>query len=118
MPAGNPITPAKTVLGKILFWEEQMSSNNRVACGTCHKTELGGGDNRRAPHPGLDGVLGNQDDTIGSPGLPNSRADNTYAPDAAFEERLSDAIRSTAPWTPGEEMGQPVRVRVKLPVQF
>ncbi len=42
----------------------------------------------------------------------------TDAPDAAFEERLSDAIRSTAPWTPGEEMGQPVRVRVKLPVQF
>ena len=42
----------------------------------------------------------------------------TDAPDAAFEERLSEAIRSTAPWTPGEEMGQPVRVRVKLPVQF
>jgi cytochrome c peroxidase len=84
VPAGNPVTPAKTVLGKILFWEEQMSSNNRVACGTCHKTEFGGGDNRRAPHPGLDGVLGNQDDTSGSPGVPNSRANNTYAPDAEF----------------------------------
>jgi cytochrome c peroxidase len=94
VPAGNPITPAKTVLGKILFWEEQMSSNNRVACGTCHKTELGGGDNRRAPHPGLDGVLGNQDDTIGSPGLPNSRADNTYAPDAAFG--LGDQVTDRA----------------------
>ena len=84
VPAGNPITPAKTVLGKILFWEEQMSSNNRVSCGTCHKTEFGGGDNRRAPHPGLDGVIGNPDDTFGSPGVPNSRANNTYAPDAAF----------------------------------
>lgn len=84
VPAGNPITPAKTVLGKILFWEEQLSSNNRVACGTCHKTEFGGGDNRRAPHPGLDGVIGNPDDTFGSPGVPNSRANNTYAPDAAF----------------------------------
>lgn len=39
-------------------------------------------------------------------------------PDAAFDERLAEAIRSTAPWTPGEEKGQPVRVRVKLPVQF
>ena len=39
-------------------------------------------------------------------------------PDAAFDERLVEAIRSTAPWTPGEEKGQPVRVRVKLPVQF
>jgi cytochrome c peroxidase len=84
VPAGNPVTPAKTVLGKILFWEEQMSSNNRVACGTCHKTEFGGGDNRRAPHPGLDGVLGNPDDTFGSPGVVNSRADNAYTPDAAF----------------------------------
>ncbi|MEZ4756242.1 MAG: energy transducer TonB [Flavobacteriales bacterium] len=39
-------------------------------------------------------------------------------PDAAFDERLAEAIRSTAPWKPGEEKGQPVRVRVKLPVQF
>lgn len=94
VPAGNPITPAKTVLGKILFWEEQMSSNNRVACGTCHKTEIGGGDNRRVPHPGLDGVLGNQDDTFGSPGLPNSRADNSYAPDASFG--LGDQVTGRA----------------------
>lgn len=39
-------------------------------------------------------------------------------PDAAFDGRLADAIRSTAPWTPGQENGQPVRVRVKLPVKF
>jgi hypothetical protein len=39
-------------------------------------------------------------------------------PDEAFDERLADAIRSTAPWTPGQENGQPVRVRVKLPVKF
>jgi cytochrome c peroxidase len=84
VPAGNPVTPAKTVLGKILFWEEQMSSNNRVACGTCHKTEFGGGDNRRAPHPGQDGVVGNGDDTFGSPGVVNSRADNAYTPDLQF----------------------------------
>jgi hypothetical protein len=42
----------------------------------------------------------------------------TDGPDAASEECVADAIRSTAPWTPGVEMGQPVRVRVKLPVQF
>ena len=84
VPAGNPVTPAKTVLGKILFWEEQMSSSNRVACGTCHKSEIGGGDNRRAPHPGLDGVAGNADDTFGSPGVINSRVDNTYQPDTNF----------------------------------
>lgn len=84
VPAGNPVTPAKTVLGKILFWEEQLSSNNRVACGTCHKTEFGGGDDRRAPHPSDDGILGTPDDTFGSPGVPNSRQDNTYAPSTLF----------------------------------
>lgn len=84
VPAGNAITPAKAVLGKILFWEEQMSSNNRVACGTCHKTEIGGGDNRRVPHPGADGNQPSPDDTFGSPGVPNSRVDNTYEPDTLF----------------------------------
>ncbi len=83
-PAGNPVTPAKAVLGKILFWEEQMSSNNRVACGTCHLTEFGGGDSRRAVHPGADGATPSPDDTFGSPGVPNSRANNTYQPDAQF----------------------------------
>ena len=94
VPAGNPITPAKTVLGKILFWEEQMSSNNRVSCGTCHKTEIGGGDNRRAPHPGADGIQPSPDDTTGSPGVPNSRVDNTYEPDALFG--LGDQVTNRA----------------------
>ncbi|MGK0203923.1 MAG: hypothetical protein ACI9S9_003003, partial [Planctomycetota bacterium] len=34
VPAQNPITPQKAMLGKLLFWEEQMSADNRVACGT------------------------------------------------------------------------------------
>jgi TonB family protein len=38
--------------------------------------------------------------------------------DPAFDQRLADAIRATSPWTPGEEKGQPVRVRIKLPVEF
>jgi hypothetical protein len=28
------------------------------------------------------------------------------------------AIKATSPWTPGEERGVPVRVQVRLPVQF
>ena len=30
-PVQNPTTPEKAVLGKILFWEEQLSSDNTVA---------------------------------------------------------------------------------------
>ena len=32
VPAENPITEPKRVLGKILFWDEQLSSDNTVAC--------------------------------------------------------------------------------------
>ena len=38
VPPENPITEAKRVLGKILFWDEQLSSDNTMACGTCHIT--------------------------------------------------------------------------------
>jgi cytochrome c peroxidase len=84
VPPQNPVTPAKALLGKLLFWEEQMSSNNRVACGTCHTFGAGGGDLRRVLHPGNDGITPSPDDTFGSPGIPRSAADNTYVPDARF----------------------------------
>ena len=31
IPTANPITPEKAMLGKILFWEEQLSSDDSVA---------------------------------------------------------------------------------------
>jgi TonB family protein len=34
------------------------------------------------------------------------------------DEQLVDVIKSTAPWTPGEEKGLPVRVQMRVPVQF
>ena len=36
-PSSNPITEEKRILGKLLFWEEQLSSDNTMACGTCHQ---------------------------------------------------------------------------------
>ncbi len=33
-------------LGKLLFWEEQVSSDNTVSCGTCHIPSAGGSDLR------------------------------------------------------------------------
>lgn len=88
-PAGNPVTPAKTNLGKVLFWDEQLSSTRTVACGTCHIMADGGADPRSlggplAIHPGLDGVFGGPDDVFGSPGVPVSNADGTYSFDTTF----------------------------------
>jgi len=105
VPPQNPITSSKAILGKLLFWEEQMSSNNRVACGTCHTFGAGGGDLRRAPHPGLDGIIPSPDDSFGSPGLIRSDANNHYLPDAVFglqpqiTKRASPSFL-TAAWFP------------------
>jgi len=81
VPAQNQITPEKTVLGKLLFWEEQMSTDNRVACGTCHTFAAGGGDTRRflnARGPGIG------DDVFASPGLRRSDPNNDFIPDPDF----------------------------------
>ena len=68
-PSENPVTENKRVLGKILFWDRQLSSNNRVSCGSCHSPNAGGADNRRGQHPGADGLFDSPDDVIGSPGI-------------------------------------------------
>lgn len=36
----------------------------------------------------------------------------------AVDEQVVDVIRSTSPWTPGIEKGLPVRVQMRVPVQF
>ena len=83
-PGGNPFSQAKANLGKMLFWEEQMSSNNRVACGTCHLPSAGGGDPRRVVNPGGDGITPSADDIFGSPGVPSNDTINRYQPHPRF----------------------------------
>ena len=73
-PPENPFSPEKAVLGKALFWDEQLSSDNTVACGTCHRPAAGGSDPRPAQpgylgNPGADGTRGTADDPKGSPGI-------------------------------------------------
>jgi len=67
VPAENPITESKRILGKILFWDEQLSSNDTTACGTCHRPASGGADPRFGRHTGVD--KGTIDDVWGSPGV-------------------------------------------------
>src|SRR5688572_7942655 len=71
-PAGNPITQQKALLGMALFWEEQLSTSNTIACGTCHAFSRGGVDPRAGTraHPGADGVFGTADDVQGAIGVP------------------------------------------------
>lgn len=41
VPAENPITVAKFELGKKLYFDKIISSNNTVSCATCHNPDLG-----------------------------------------------------------------------------
>ena len=67
VPPENPITEPKRVLGKMLFWDEQLSSDGSIACGTCHRPAYGGSDPRVGRNPGVD--KGTIDDVLGSPGI-------------------------------------------------
>lgn len=88
VPAGNPITVAKTLLGKALFFEEQMSSSRTMACATCHIFSAGGSDPRAdrsdSIHPGLDGRVGTADDIHGSKGQINSLTSGKYQRSNSF----------------------------------
>ncbi len=88
-PAANPVTAVKANLGKVLFWEEQMSSTRTVSCGTCHHGAAGGSDprspaNPMSVNPGADEIFGTSDDIVGSLGVPRSIADGTYEWDPLF----------------------------------
>lgn len=82
VPAENPITEPKRVLGKILFWDEQLSSDDSVACGTCHRPASGGADPRVGRHPGTD--PGTIDDVLGSPGIRYLDVDGRPVPHPVF----------------------------------
>lgn len=89
-PLGNPQTPAKVNLGKLLFWDEQLSSTRTMACASCHVPEVGSSDRRSNPdlvgnvHPGLDTLFGTADDVHGSPGVIRSDATAHFQASASF----------------------------------
>ena len=86
VPVGNSQTPEKALLGKALFWDEQLSSTHSVACGTCHVFSQGGADPRSpdALHPGPDNVFGTDDDRHGSPGVSRHDANGTLVASLGF----------------------------------
>jgi cytochrome c peroxidase len=96
-PPGNQVTAAKAYLGKALFWDEQLSSTQTVACGTCHIAGNGGSDPRtipgslRATNPGADNIFGTADDIYASPGVPANNADGKYSlsPIYGFNEQVT-----------------------------
>lgn len=99
VPPQNPITPEKVLLGKFLFWEEQLSADDSVACGTCHVPEAGGSDPRsfspESVHPGLDGSFATPDDVLGSLGVVNQDCAGTVISVPHFGETRQVTGRRT-----------------------
>ena len=66
-PADNPMTPAKTELGKMLFFDPRLSMDGTISCNSCHNVMFHGGDGRPVG-AGIHGQRGGR----GSPTVWNS----------------------------------------------
>lgn len=57
IPASNPLTVEGIALGRYLFYEERLSGDNTMSCGTCHEPGLAFTDGN-AVSEGIDGIAG------------------------------------------------------------
>ena len=96
--AGNTITNAKAMLGRVLFYDKHLSTNNTVACASCHIQKFAFGDTATASI-GVNGSTGRH-----SMRLINSR----FANEARFfwDERAATLeAQTTRPMQDHNEMG-------------
>ncbi|RKY19112.1 MAG: hypothetical protein DRQ55_11450 [Planctomycetota bacterium] len=96
-PYENPMLADQDVLGKFLFWEEQMSHDGTMACGTCHINEAGGSDPRSMTtiNPGPDGLFNTDDDIHGSAGVVRHDVSNVFRHGGAFGSNTQVTGRKT-----------------------
>lgn len=95
---GNPITDAGATLGRVLFYDKNLSSNNTIACASCHKQEFAFSDTALVS-TGVNGVTGRH-----SMRLINSR----FADESRFfwDERADSLeMQTTMPIQDHKEMG-------------
>lgn len=53
----NPLTEEGVILGSRLFFDEQLSGNNRISCATCHRPELSFTDGLAFSNLGVSGTM-------------------------------------------------------------
>ena len=56
-PADNPTTPARVELGKMLYFDQRLSSTGSVSCYSCHNV-VEGGDDHMTTSAGVHGQKG------------------------------------------------------------
>jgi cytochrome c peroxidase len=79
IPADNPLTNEGVALGRMLFYETKLSSNNTMSCGSCHQQNKAFTDGL-AKAVGVDGITNPR----GTMSLTNVLWSNTLTWDGAF----------------------------------
>ncbi|MFO0073312.1 MAG: cytochrome-c peroxidase [Gemmatimonas sp.] len=99
-PLGNAITDAGATLGRVLFFDRQLSRANTISCASCHQQQLGFGDTARFS-VGFDGT---RRTTVHSMRLGNARFNENGR---YFWDRraLSLEAQTTQPVRDAVEMG-------------
>jgi len=59
IPSDNPMTVEGVALGRRLFYENMLSGDNSISCGTCHSPEHAFSDPNQFS-TGIDGIQGNR----------------------------------------------------------
>lgn len=98
-PAGNRINNAMATLGRVLFYDKQLSINNTIACASCHQQAQGFGDTPRFSSGFAGGLT-----TAHAMRLGNVRA---YAPGSMFWDKRAASVeaQATQPIQNAVEMG-------------
>ena len=97
--AGNTITNPKATLGRVLFYDKNLSFDNSISCGSCHKQKFAFGDTAIASNGVAGGITARH-----TMRLINSR----YAVETKFfwdERAASLEIQTTQPIQNHAEMG-------------
>lgn len=105
IPADNPLTKEGVKLGRMLFYEELLSSNNKISCATCHKQNLAFTDNEKFSF-GVDGTQTKRN----SMSLANVLWVRNFFWDGRAEGLEAQSI---VPLTDPHEMGQTLSVSSK-----
>ncbi|MCU0403357.1 MAG: hypothetical protein MUE99_02330 [Chitinophagaceae bacterium] len=96
---GVVISDAKATVGRVLFYDKNLSINNTISCGSCHKQSLAFSDTATFSRGVLDGLTGRH-----SMRLVNSRF--AQEPKFFWDERAQNlALQTTQPVKDHAEMG-------------
>jgi cytochrome c peroxidase len=99
-PASNPVTNAGATLGRVLFFDKQLSLTGTASCASCHIAQAGFGDTVRFST----GFAGRQNTSAQSMRLLNLKF---FKPGTAFWDRRASSLEAlaTAPIRDSIELG-------------